>query len=59
MKELIEKALYSTKAINTKHFQKMKVTKPTFSSSATDNHELLVVDPDETEYTKHKNREPC
>ena len=60
MKELIEKASYSTKAvtINTKHFQKMKVTKPTFSSSATDNHELLVVDPDETEYTKDKIENP-
>ena len=32
----------------------MKVTKPTISSSATDNHELLMVDPDETEYTKDK-----
>ena len=36
----------------------MKGTKPTFSSSATDNHELLMVDPDETEYTKDKIENP-
>ena len=60
VKELIEKASFSTKTvtINTKYFQTMKVTKPTFSSSAIDNHEELVVDPDETEYIKDKIENP-
>lgn len=53
-------ASYSTKAvtINAKYFQKIEVTKPTSSSSTVNNHEVLVVDPNETEFTKDKIENP-
>ena len=54
-------ALYSaTKpvTINVKHFQKIEVTKPTSSNSTADNHEVLMVVPHETEFTRNKIENP-
>ena len=62
VKGLIEKALYTTKAviIDAKHFQKMEFTESTTSSSrsAKDNHDVTVVDADKTESAKDKTENP-
>ena len=62
VKGLIEKALYTTKAIiiDAKHFQKMEFTESTTSSSrsAKDNHDVTVVDADKIESAKDKTENP-
>ena len=58
LQKLLEKASYAMKTviIDAKHFLREEITK---SAPTADNHEVLTVDPTETESTKNEIEEPA